>query len=451
MDTNGGLNDQPDAPLFADGDYAYGGAGLDVLMANTGNDRLFDWTGEFNSFIVPFSPFGAPTVNRLLSPAAKAFIADLGRQEGADATLFEPNGELGLVDQDDPDWNDQHGGPRDPQPGNIGGVKRDTQGAPEDMANPPDCGCDCVVPVTAGVQIVKAVNGMDANAGTGPELVVGSTLTWTYQVRNTSGETLSILSLVDDAGTTDTTDDFAPTAVTVTVGADHYNVGDGNRDNWLDAGETWLYTATGTVIAGAYVNVATVTAQGQGGETYTDTDPARYFGIGAPPAAIRIETAINAADPTSPTPVEDADNAPGRTLLVGTPITWTYQVFNEGDAPIQISAISDDFGTSTSADDFAPAPVLGRWLQPRRHQSERAVGCGRGLALHLRRDLGRRLPGRGWGVPEPRHRHRHGERLRCGGAGRRPSQLLRDRRRLGGQRAIGEGGQCRRPQCAHGS
>ena len=242
-------------------------------------------------------------MNRLLSPAAKAFIADLGRQEGADATLFEPNGELGLVDQDDPDWNDQHGGPRDPQPGNIGGVKRDTQGAPEDMAKPPIAAATATFRLTAGVEIVKAVNGMVANAGTGPQLVVGSALTWTYQLRNTSGGPLSVLPIVDDAGTTDPADDFDPTAVTVTVDREAFNVGDSNRDNLLDAGETWLYTATGTVIAGAYVNVATVTALGQGGETYMDTDPARYFGIGAPPAAIRIETAINAADPTSPTPM----------------------------------------------------------------------------------------------------------------------------------------------------
>ena len=33
----------------------------------------------------------------------------------------EPNGELGLVNQQDPDWRDQTGAPDDPQPGNIPG------------------------------------------------------------------------------------------------------------------------------------------------------------------------------------------------------------------------------------------------------------------------------------------------------------------------------------------
>jgi hypothetical protein len=29
------------------------------MIANTGGDRLIDWVGEFNSYLVPFSPFGA--------------------------------------------------------------------------------------------------------------------------------------------------------------------------------------------------------------------------------------------------------------------------------------------------------------------------------------------------------------------------------------------------------
>lgn len=130
-DTNNGLNNRPDDPKFADGDFAFGGGGLDVMIANTGRDRLFDWTGEFNSFIVPFSPFGEPTVVRSISPHVVDFLLALGEGSGADQNLTEPNGELGLVTQKDPQWKDQHGAPRDPQPGNIPGVQRDTQGQPE--------------------------------------------------------------------------------------------------------------------------------------------------------------------------------------------------------------------------------------------------------------------------------------------------------------------------------
>ncbi|MDM8557941.1 LEPR-XLL domain-containing protein [Candidatus Parabeggiatoa sp. HSG14] len=132
LETNNGLNNAPDAPEFADGDFVFGGAGLDVMIANTGRDRLFDWSGEFNSYVVPFSPFGSPTVNRAVSPHIKDFVADLGVAGGADISLTEPYGELGLVSSADSGiWQDQKGSPRDPQPGNIPGVQMDDRGTPE--------------------------------------------------------------------------------------------------------------------------------------------------------------------------------------------------------------------------------------------------------------------------------------------------------------------------------
>ena len=61
------LNDVPDThPSYED--RAYGGAGLDVLIGNTGGDRLIDWVGEFNSYLVPFAPFGIATVSRQNDP-----------------------------------------------------------------------------------------------------------------------------------------------------------------------------------------------------------------------------------------------------------------------------------------------------------------------------------------------------------------------------------------------
>jgi hemolysin type calcium-binding protein len=117
-------------------DRAYGGAGRDVLIANTGGDRLMDWIGEFNSFIVPFAPFGEFTVTRAVSPHIFDFLYDLSEALGADPTRAadtgnsvdrngEPDGELGLPTQKDGQlWKDQTGAPIDPQPGNIPGGKR---------------------------------------------------------------------------------------------------------------------------------------------------------------------------------------------------------------------------------------------------------------------------------------------------------------------------------------
>ena len=131
-DTAGGSNLTPDGPEASYEDIAYGGAGRDVLIANTGGDRLIDWAGEFNSYIVPFAPFGMGTVSRTLQPQLAEFLYDLSASDGADFTRGgdtarngEPDGELGVVRQQDFAWRDQTGAPDDPQPGNIPGGARD--------------------------------------------------------------------------------------------------------------------------------------------------------------------------------------------------------------------------------------------------------------------------------------------------------------------------------------
>jgi hypothetical protein len=129
-------NDFPDThPSYED--RAYGGAGLDVLVGNTGGDRLIDWVGEFNSYLVPFAPFGIATVSRQNNPALPEFLYALSFSQGADPTRDtddgtdparngEPHGELGLIRQQDHGlWQTQTGGPTDPQAGNIPGGRRD--------------------------------------------------------------------------------------------------------------------------------------------------------------------------------------------------------------------------------------------------------------------------------------------------------------------------------------
>ncbi|HEV2294748.1 MAG TPA: calcium-binding protein [Tepidisphaeraceae bacterium] len=134
LDTNGGLNDQPDGGAHAGADLAFGGAGRDVLIGNSEDDRLIDWVGEFNSYIVPFSPFGARAISRALQPQLPEFLLKLASSDGMDMTridpnapqrIGEPNGELGIVLQQDPDWREQTGAPADPQPGSVPGGKRD--------------------------------------------------------------------------------------------------------------------------------------------------------------------------------------------------------------------------------------------------------------------------------------------------------------------------------------
>jgi Ca2+-binding RTX toxin-like protein len=125
LTTGGGLNNAPDTnPSWED--FTYGGAGRDVLIGNTGGDRMVDWNGEQNTFAMPYNPFGLPAVSRGLAPDLEVFMTALSKSQGADPTLAaqyggsaarngEPFGELGMVRQGDAAMDDQNGGPRDPQ------------------------------------------------------------------------------------------------------------------------------------------------------------------------------------------------------------------------------------------------------------------------------------------------------------------------------------------------
>jgi hypothetical protein len=136
LGTTGATDDAPDtAPTYED--RVYGGAGLDILILNSGGDRMIDWVGEFNSYIAPFAPFGIAAVSRQVPPMLYEFLYALSKSMGADPTRTaetgndaarngEPDGELGLITQKDHGlWQSQTGGPTDPQPGNIPGGRRD--------------------------------------------------------------------------------------------------------------------------------------------------------------------------------------------------------------------------------------------------------------------------------------------------------------------------------------
>ena len=125
---SGGLNDRPDThPSYED--RAFGGAGLDVLIANTGGDRLIDWVGEFNTYIVPFSPFGMSTVSRQLAPGPEASSSTRCPRPRAPTRRVPPRPARTRRATASPrarsapscrrtrPGSDQTGGPRDPQAG----------------------------------------------------------------------------------------------------------------------------------------------------------------------------------------------------------------------------------------------------------------------------------------------------------------------------------------------
>ena len=94
-DDLGGLNNQPDTnPSWED--LTYGGAGRDVMIGNTGGDRLVDWNGEFNTFVLPYNPFGLPTVSRGLAPSSGSVhdraVQEPGRRPDAGGAVQRQRG-----------------------------------------------------------------------------------------------------------------------------------------------------------------------------------------------------------------------------------------------------------------------------------------------------------------------------------------------------------------------
>jgi Ca2+-binding RTX toxin-like protein len=135
--TNGGLNSGPDTQASYE-DRAVGGAGRDVLIGNVVGDRLIDWVGEFDTYLVPFTSGAGATVSRSLQPQLAEFLQALSAGDGADPTRAadtgadparngEPEGELGLLRQSDFDWGAQTGGPIDPQLGNVPSGSREVK------------------------------------------------------------------------------------------------------------------------------------------------------------------------------------------------------------------------------------------------------------------------------------------------------------------------------------
>jgi Calx-beta domain/RTX calcium-binding nonapeptide repeat (4 copies) len=181
LTTNGSLNDVPDEHGWYN-DRVYGGAGVDILMGNTFADRLIDWVGEWDTYLVPFSPFGIGTVSRQVEPFLPEFLYALSASDGADPTRDtdtgsnitrpgrngEYEGEMGLIIQADHEfWQSQTGGPTDPQSGGVPGGSR-TKIAAADFNNgnlgsfAPDSG---VWQVSSGtLQVSAASLGKDAAA-----------------------------------------------------------------------------------------------------------------------------------------------------------------------------------------------------------------------------------------------------------------------------------------------
>lgn len=166
---------------------------------------------------------------------------------------------------------------------------------------------------TAAVKILTTTNGTDNETGIGPYLAPGSSVTWTYLVENKGNVPLTNVVVSDNK------------AGTVACPAT------------LAAGATFTCTATGTAVAGAFTNTATVTATPPVGPAVTATNGDRYFGSNP---AISVVVKTNGSD---------SDAAPGPSVAVGSPVTWTYAIVNTGNVPLTNVVVTDGGTVCTQA------------------------------------------------------------------------------------------------------
>jgi hypothetical protein len=124
-----------------------------------------------------------------------------------------------------------------------------------------------VVAPEAGLAIVKMTNGTDNNDPTGPYILVGDPVTWTYRVTNTGNVTLTSVTVTDNQ--LPDTDISCPGSLP----------GFSNVIPSLAPGaaNAVTCTATGIAQAGQYANIGTATTTYNGG-SLTVTDPDHYFG-----------------------------------------------------------------------------------------------------------------------------------------------------------------------------
>ncbi len=211
-----------------------------------------------------------------------------------------------------------------------------------------------------GADIEKATNGVDADTVTGPQIPVGDTVTWTYVVTNTGNTALANATVSDDQG------------VTVDCDVDGDGVLDGtNIIPLIQPLGSVTCEGTGVSTGGQYTNTAALTGapvlpdpdtcgcdlfdpstwpedptlftpaldgDGEPLGPLTDEDPSHYFGTDP---SVDVEKSTNGVD---------ADTPRGPEVPVGSPVTWTYVVTNDGNVPLANATVTDDQGVAVDCD-----------------------------------------------------------------------------------------------------
>ena len=192
------------------------------------------------------------------------------------------------------------------------------------------------------------MNGEDADTAPGLDLEADDPITWTYELTNPGNILIRDVALVDDQG-----------LVPVFVSGDEGAIGD------LEPGETWIYEASSTAVAGLHTNIATVTGLDLLEEPVTASDPANYTAAGPEPALIGDtvwEDLNQDGDQDAGEPgiegarVDITNTATGETVTVTTDGTGHYRA---NVAPGEYDVVLDM--TSVNSVPPRPAATPSRW------------------------------------------------------------------------------------------
>ncbi|HWM91298.1 MAG TPA: Vps62-related protein [Thermoanaerobaculia bacterium] len=164
------------------------------------------------------------------------------------------------------------------------------------------------------IGIQTLVDGQDANEPAGPAIQIGKPVQWAWIVVNTGLMSLSDVKVADSRG------------IPVTC-----------PKNTLQPGEPMTCTGTSAAQACQNDNVGTATARTSSGQQVAAADPGYYFGQVQP--GITLELGING---------QPADTAPGPTVAVGSPVTWSYTVTNTGNAVLGNVKVGDTGGLAVT-------------------------------------------------------------------------------------------------------
>jgi hypothetical protein len=165
-----------------------------------------------------------------------------------------------------------------------------------------------------GIALEKRVNGQHYDSPPGLPATAGQGVSWTYKVTNAGQVALSGVAVTDNRGVTVS----CPKAT-------------------LQPGEVMTCNGAGNLPACQYSNLGIATGRSASGEQASALDESWAFG--QIQSAVTLETRVNG---------QDADQAPGPTLQMGSAVTWAYLVKNTGSSVLADIGVGDDLAGAVS-------------------------------------------------------------------------------------------------------